>query len=472
MRKSNRPHTYMNQAQILVVDDEPDIRELVREILEDEGYEVAVAENGEAARKSFARLSPDLVLLDIWMPDVDGITLLKEWSSGGGLDCPVVIMSGHGSVETAVEATRLGAHDFVQKPISLARLLSIVSQALDAGRKNRKTPAPPLPATSEPIGSSALMQVLRGKAEQAAQHDLPVLITGEKGSGRENLARFIHGQSKREGGFITMDHSELTGENIRSYLLGGENTGSGEGAAGLFGRARGGTLFISELQDLPAEALKIIDQVLEAGHIANDNAGGEQNQDCRMIVSAGANILDHARNDDRLQQLYYRLNVLPLQHPSLRERPDDVPELVRFYAETFPNQDNLPYRPYSVAAQNRLRNHNWPGNIRELRNLVQGLLVLGGESEVSVAEVEEALQQNPSEPISNPAAHPPFFDLPLREAREQFEREYLVYKLKEAGGSVGKLAESVGMERTHLYRKLRALGVDPKTATTSGGAGK
>ena len=162
------------------------------------------------------------------MPDVDGITLLKEWSSGGGLDCPVVVMTGHGSVETAIEATRLGAHDFVQKPISLARLLSIVSQALDAGQKTRKPPAPPLPASNEPIGSSALMQVLRSKAEQAAQHDLPVLITGEKGSGRENLARFIHGQSKREGGFITMDHCELAGENIRAYLLGSER-GSAEG---------------------------------------------------------------------------------------------------------------------------------------------------------------------------------------------------------------------------------------------------
>ena len=156
----------------------------------------------------------------------------------------------------------------------------------------------------------------------------------------------------------------------------------------------------------------------------------------------------------------------------MRERPDDVPELVRYYAEMFPNQENLPYRPFSVAAQNRLRNHGWQGNIRELRNLVQRLLVLGGEGEVSLAEVEEALQQNPVDPVEDAAEHPPFFDLPLREAREQFEREYLVYKLKEAGGSVGKLAESVGMERTHLYRKLRALGVDPRTAATSDGVRK
>jgi len=449
----------MNQAHILVVDDEPDIRELVRDILEDEGYKVTIAENGETARMNFAQGNPDLVLLDIWMPDVDGITLLKEWSSGG-LDCPVVVMSGHGSVETAIEATRLGAHDFVQKPISLAKLLSIVSQALDAGRKSGKPQPSLVPATNEPIGSSALMQVLRKNSEQAAQHELPVLITGEKGSGRENLARFIHGQSKRDGKFVVLDHCELESGNAHIYLLGGSTGGK---VTGLFERAENGTLFIPELQDIPGDAIKIIDQALEAG---------AAEPPCRIVASASVDILDRAGNDNRLQQLYYRLNVLPLQVPPLRERPDDVPELVRFYAETFPNQENLPYRPFSVAAQNRLRNHSWPGNTRELRNLVQRLLILGDAGEVSVNEVEEALKQNPVQSSASVPDRPPFFELPLREAREQFERQYLVYKLKESGGSVGKLAESVGMERTHLYRKLRALGVDPKTAMDSRGARK
>jgi two-component system nitrogen regulation response regulator NtrX len=450
----------MNQAHILVVDDEPDIRELVRDILEDEGYKVTVAENGQTARKSFASHSPDLVLLDIWMPDVDGITLLKEWSSAGGLEIPVVVMSGHGSVETAIEATRLGAHDFVQKPISLARLLSIVSQALESGRKTARLQPPATPVIIEPIGSSALMQVLRKKSEQAAQHDLPVLITGEKGSGRENLARFIHGQSKRAGEFITMDHCELTQESVHAYLLGNDDPTGSIQSGGLFARANHGTLFIPDLQEIPGEALKIIAQILQGER-------GSKNLDVRLIATAGVNILERASNDSALQQLYYRLNVLPLQIPPLRERPDDVPELVRFYAETFPNSENLPYRPFSVAAQNRLRNHSWPGNIRELRNLVQRLLVLGGDGEVSLGEVEEALLQSPSEPISGSSDHPEFFDLPLREAREKFEREYLVFKLKEAGGSVGKLAESVGMERTHLYRKLRALGVDSRGTVAS-----
>jgi DNA-binding NtrC family response regulator len=456
----------MSQSHILVVDDEPDIRELVREILEDEGYRVSVAENGEVARAAYARGTPDLVLLDIWMPDVDGITLLREWSSGSGPDCPVVVMSGHGTVETAIEATRLGAHDFVQKPISLARLLAIVAQALESGRKKQKAPASQAPAPSEPIGNSPVMQVLRGKAEQAAQHDLPVLITGEQGCGRENLARFIHQRSAREGDFVTMDHCELTEENCRNYLLGEESAGHRE--PGLFDRARGGTLYIPDIHDIPPAALRIISQVLESGHFVHEGGSGEEQLDCRLIASAADDLMQRAQKDDQLQQIYYRLNVLPLQVPPLRDRPDDVPELLRFYADWFPNREQLPYRAFSVAAQNRLRNHSWPGNIRELRNLVQRLLVLGGEGEVTAAEVEEALRQSPSESAARKGTHPDLFDLPLREAREQFEREYLVFKLKEAGGSVGKLADAVGMERTHLYRKLRSLGVDPKKVSGGG----
>jgi DNA-binding NtrC family response regulator len=456
----------MSQSHILVVDDEPDIRDLVREILEDEGYRVSVAENGTTARAAFANEPPDLVLLDIWMPDVDGITLLREWSAGGGLACPVVVMSGHGTVETAIEATRLGAFDFVQKPISLARLLAIVNQALESAKIRPRAISPPPAATTEPLGNSAVMQVLRKKADQAAQHDLPVLITGEKGCGRENLARFIHKQSGRSGDFVTMDHRELDSGNCRAYLLGGEEDAAPQ--EGVFERARGGTLFIPELQEIPAPALKFIDQALESGGLVEDGGKGPGELGWRLIASACSSLLQRAQKQETLQQLYYRLNVLPLHLPPLRERPDDVPELVRFYADWFPNRENLPYRPFSVAAQNRLRNHSWPGNIRELRNLVRHMLVLGGEGEVTVAEVEDALRQSPVQPAAETDGHSPLFDLPLREAREQFEREYLIFKLREAGGSVGKLAEAVGMERTHLYRKLRALGVDPKAAVSGG----
>ena len=457
----------MDPANILVVDDEPDIRELVREILEDEGYEVTVAEDGASARTAYARKKPDLVLLDIWMPDVDGITLLKEWSAGGKPDCPVVIMTGHGTVETAVEATRLGAHDFIQKPVSLAKLLAVVSQALDS-RQAQEKPASRTapPAASEPIGSSALMQVLRKKAEQAAGHESPVLITGEPGSGRETLARFIHKRSKRGGEFIVLDAGDLKPEMLRTIMLGKEeNDGS---RRGVFEQARECSLFIPELQDIPADAMRIINQVLESDHYLHEGGSSSLPSNCRVIASGSTDLINRSQEDSLLQQLYYKLNVLPMQVPPLRERKDDIPELVRFYAEWFPNHENLPYRSFSVSAQNRLRNHSWPGNLRELGNLVRRLLILGGEGEVTVDDVDNALRESPGTAAAGGPQHPKIFDLPLREAREQFEREYLAYKLRETGGSVGKLAEAVGMERTHLYRKLRALGIDPKTAARKG----
>ncbi len=454
----------MSAAKILVVDDEPDIREVVSEILEDEGYSVTSAEDGEAARSAFAADPPDLVLLDIWMPDVDGISLLKEWSQGG-LPCPVVIMSGHGTLETAIEATRLGAHDFVQKPISLAKLLSIVRQALEANQ-----PAPELskPAIdnieSELIGSSAEIQVLRQKAEQVAAHHSPVLITGEDGSGREILARYIHAQGSAQA-IVTLDHSDFGADNVRANLLGLEEQDAIR--PGLLDRARGGTLYIPDVQELPAEVITLLNQVLESGHYSREQGSDSLPLECRVIAAGCVDLMVRVQKDPGLEQLYYRLNVLPLQVASLRERQDDVPDLVRFYSDWFPIHENLPYRSFSVSAQNRLRNHSWPGNIRELRNLVRRLLILGGAGEVSVVEVEEALRQNPSQPAGS-ASHPEIFDLPLREAREQFEREYLTYQLTKTGGSVGKLAESVGMERTHLYRKIRALGIDPKSVGRSG----
>jgi DNA-binding NtrC family response regulator len=340
-------------------------------------------------------------------------------------------------------------------------LLAVVTQALasarggqDAGHRQTRSPV------NEPMGSSAAMQLLRSKAEQAAQHDHHVLITAEPGCGREALARFIHSRSDSKGPFVCVDHFELESDSMREYLLGRSN---GNGQTGLFEQAAGGTLFLPDIQDMPPEARRLISQVLESGQYSKEGEDGKRKLSCRIIASGSADLVELASRDPSLEQLYFRLNVLPLQVPTLKERAEDVPELVRFYADWIPNHEDLPYRAFSMAALNRLRNHSWPGNIRELRNLVQRLLILGGEGEVSVAEVEDALRLSPAEPPQSENLQSGIFELPLREAREQFEREYLSYQLRKAGGSVGKLAESVGMERTHLYRKLRSLGIDPKS---------
>jgi DNA-binding NtrC family response regulator len=442
----------------MIVDDEPDIRELIRDILEDEGYRVTMARDGEAARAAWSAEKPDLVLLDIWMPDVDGITLLKEWAGDGTPACPVVMISGHGTVETAVEATRLGASDFIQKPLSLAKLLATVSKTLEAQNTSTTVTVRAQPSAHiQPVGSSAAMQLLRQKAEQAARHNSTVLVTGESGTGKETLARHIHHLSASDGEWVTLDHYQLGSSHAHTYLLGTEG-----GAPGVLERAARGTLFIPELQNLDSDAQKLLNQVLEAGSFVREGGSNPQVLDCRLIASAAKDVIELVGDGQVHEQLYFRINVLPLAIPALRERPEDVPDLVRFYADWFPNNEDLPYRSFSVSAQNRLRNHSWPGNVRELRNLVQRLLILGGSDDVTAAEVEDALRQNPELNETPAAQHKVAFDMPLREAREQFERDYLLYQLEKAGGSVGKLSQSAGMERTHLYRKLRSLGINPK----------
>lgn len=454
----------MPQAHILVVDDEPDIRQLMRDILEDEGYVVEVAENGEKARVAFAAHAPDLVLLDIWMPDVDGITLLKEWSDSGRLDCPVVMISGHGTLETAVEATRLGAHDFIQKPLSLAKLLATVRQALGSqARVSRRSGSVPTEPHHDPLGNSPQMRLLRQRADQAAGHDSPVLIGGEPGTGKEAVAAYIHRRSRHSGPFVILDLIRMGDENARAYLVG--VAGADGHQPGVLDSAANGTLFIPEVQNLSMDAQVLLGSVLEARAFTAEGASSPRPLTCRVIASASSRPEQAAREGALQDRLYLQLNVLTLFVPSLRERPEDIPDLVTFYADWFSNNEGLPYRNFPVSVLNRLRNSDWFGNERELRNLVQRLLIMGGEGDVSVAEVEEALHQSMPVPGSSGGilADQGVFDLPLREARELFEHEYLVYQLRKAGGSVGKLSEAVGMERTHLYRKLRSLGIDPKS---------
>ncbi len=448
---------YMSSARILIVDDEPDIRELIGEILRDEGHEIAFAADAAQARERLRETRPELVLLDVWMPDTDGISLLREWRDAEALNCPVVMISGHGSVETAVEATRLGAFDFIEKPVSMARLLLTVENALEAGRLKRENEGlrRKQPAPLEPVGRSAVVARLRQRLERVAQHEAPVLITGESGVGKQDAARWIHAYSRRSDGPFVAVATRLDGASFQALLI-GEN-----GSGGLLAEAQGGVLFIDDVSRLDPTAQTALLKVLESGRIDPEQSDSVA-LDLRLIAGASQALEKLVREGRFDESLFYQLNVLPLDVPPLRDRQDDVPDLVRFYAEYYPGRDGTPYRHFPVAVQNRLRQYHWPGNLRELRNLVQRLLILGGGEEVTVAEVEEALAQSDTGETVGERKMPALYHLPLREAREEFERQYLTFKLQSVDGSVGKLAEIVEMERTHLYRKLKQLGVDPK----------
>jgi two-component system, NtrC family, nitrogen regulation response regulator NtrX len=447
----------MSAAHILVVDDEADIRSLLKEILSEEGYEVDVAANATQARASRARQTPDLVLLDIWMPDVDGITLLREWSTTNAEGCPVVMMSGHGTVETAVEATRLGAFDFVEKPLSLAKLLRTVERALDAGKRRRQTGRLLAPPLLVPVGKSRLMQQLRTQLQQVAAHSSSVLLAGEPGSGREACARYLHEQSARGARpFVPLIASSLRETDAQLRLFGREESGSAA-PAGLLEEVGAGTLFISEIEDLPPGAQRLLVGVLESGRFTRLNGTQPLALNARVLSSALPDI-EHRSAEVFRRDLLAQLNALIVRVPPLREYAEDVPELLRHYVDRAVDGENLSFRRFSVAAQNRLRNYPWPDNVRELRNLVQRLLVQGGPEEIGLEEIERELAvQLPS---AEPLVKQDLLALPLREAREQFERAYLQQQLLLCNGKVGQLAKRVGMERTHLYRKLRSLGVD------------
>lgn len=420
---------------ILIVDDEPDIREMIGEILADEGYRTVLAADAAEARARRAELRPDLVLLDVWMPDTDGITLLKEWRADPAPLCPVVMISGHGTVDAAVEATRFGASDFIEKPVSMARLLTTVRKVLAGdiagARGDERIP--------DPLGRSAAIEALRERLDQLAAARTNVLIVGETGSGRSTLARWLHAR----GPNADLKAREIIGGTQPDSLQRLLDRGS-DGAPA--------TLIVERLEALSAAQAEALGTLLTQA----DGAG-------RVLAIAGPEIERRVAAGRFDNDLFHRLAESRLDVPALRQRREDIPELVRYISEQLPVRENLAYRPFPVAVQNLLRQHDWPGNLRELTNLIRRLLEVGSDDPVGVEEARALLQDGALDDADQVAAvHSPLFELPLREAREAFERQYLLARLRQAGGSVGQLAEAVEMERTHLYRKLRQLGIDPK----------
>jgi two-component system nitrogen regulation response regulator NtrX len=442
----------MNSARILVVDDEANIRELLQEILSEEGYDVTTAADANEARAARRQHSYDLTLLDIWMPDTDGISLLKEWSDSGTLD-PVVMMSGHGTVDTAVEATRLGALDFIEKPVSLSKLLRTVSKALTS-RRSREGRGQAIGRAATPVGKSEVIRNLRERVLQVARFDTPVLFSGESGSGRELYAHYLAANSVRsEGPFEVVAGSYLTEPDAESLLVGSV------AEPGALERASGGHLFIDGIDHASQRAEQILLGAVQSRQISRPGTDPIVPLDFRMLMSAESGPRDDETPGARLMAA---IGVVQIRVPPLREYSEDVPELLRYHVDRFVEEQNLPFRQFSIAAQNRLRNYPWPGNVAELRDVVKHLLVFGGDEEIDLPEVESQLAAESRE--AEPLIKQDLLAMPLREAREHFERAYLQQQLMLCGGKVGQLAKRVGMERTHLYRKLRALGVDFRQA--------
>ncbi len=414
-------------ARILVVDDEPDIRFLLKDILEDEGYLVDVAEHARAANEIRRSIQPDLVLLDIWMPEIDGVTLLKEWKSSGKDDCPVVMMSGHGTVETAVEATRFGAVDFVEKPLSMAKLLHTVKSALSGASYNARQARR---KQEVPVGNSLIVQNLKQRMLELRATSHAVFFTGANGSGRRIWAEFLCATA---GGLRDFDMSEGS-----SDLL-----------------PLGANLYVEEISDLNLEQQSwLYRAIVEAGQQAR----------YRFVLSSRYDyegLKNNPKVDAQLAEFWQQAVAIP----ALREHIEDIPELLEYYVNWFSDHDQLPYRHFDVAAQNLLRNYDWSGDINQLKQFIKTILTQGSEEKIEQAEIQKTLQMLTAVrdvESGNKMRISIDLDMDLREAREAFEREYLSRHLALSGNNMTELARRVGQERTHLYRKLKSLGLDNK----------
>jgi len=406
-------------AQILVVDDEVGIRELLSEILADEGHQVMVAESAGEARRLRERGRPDLVLLDIWMPDADGITLLKEWAASGQLTMPVVMMSGHATIETAVEATRIGALDFLEKPIALQRLLATVKRAL---RNPEAAAAPQLSIGA--LGRSSALADVKKRLAQLAGSGAPLLLRGERGTRAELFARLLAGPGA-------------------PFLTGGEMLA--QAPSELLGKAAGGILFIADLSRLGHAEQRNLEFML----------GRAEKHRVRVVSFSPLDLRSLAEKHDFDPELGARLGELTLKLPAVRDFAEDVPDLASLMLAQLVEARVCPARRFAIAALNALRHYTWPGNLAELESVVKDLALSALEEEVQLEDVERVLAAR-----ATPGALPEVaFDRPYREAREAFERVYFEHLLAREHGSMSRVAERSGLERTHLYRKLKALGL-------------
>jgi DNA-binding NtrC family response regulator len=425
----------MIARQVLVVDDEIGIRELLRDILQDEGYQVQLAENAAEAREYRQHTRPDVVLLDIWMPDCDGITLLKEWGTGGMLTMPVVMMSGHGTIDTAVEATRIGAFDFLEKPIALQKLLKTVTAAL---KHSEQLPKSDMSLLS--LGKSAVINELRQRLEQVSMSKAPLLLIGEKGSGAELCAKFLH---QTNTPWIELLESQRLADAPLDILE----------------QLREGVLFIPEVSDLDKTQQKGLLVLLAKAEKYGTRVICGTSQPLPDLVAEGA-------FDNGLLQT---LSVSTLRIPSLADHREDIPDLVRAMAFLLVETTASPYREFETAALNMLRNADWPGNLTQLDSVIRNLMQTSLGEKISLDDVNRVMEQFAplqtavvEKASSKESVMPLDLNKPLREVRDDFERLYFEHHIKKADKNMSRVAEAVELERTHLYRKLKQLGIKTK----------
>ena len=415
-------------ARILVVDDEPDIRFLLKDILEDEGYIVDVAEHAKAANAIRQVSNPDLVLLDIWMPQVDGVTLLKPWKASGDDHCPVVMMSGHGTVETAVEATRYGAIDFVEKPLSMAKLLSTVKSALAGSGYGDRLEG--RRRSESPVGNGRIVQNLKQRMLDLRGSSQPVFLTGRNGSGKRLWAEFL---CETTGGLKIYDSSLDIAQQIPLTA----------------------NLYIEEICDLSLDQQL---QLMGAIRLVR------QESKFRFIIASRFSY-EELKENPLIDEGMMRMWSGAISIPSLEEHIEDIPELLEYYVNWYSDHEKLPYRHFNVAAQNLLRNHHWSGDIAQLKQFVRSILSNSESEQIELQEIEQTLRlvtATTEAAAGNRMQITVDMDLDLREAREAFEREYLSRHLALSGNNMTELARRVGQERTHLYRKLKSLGLQTK----------
>ncbi len=449
---------------ILIVDDEADIRDLVAGILEDEGYNARSAANSDAALEEIESRRPSMIFLDIWLQGsrLDGLELL-EVIKRDHPDMPVVMISGHGNIETAVSAIKKGAYDYIEKPFKADRLVVIATRALEASQLRREVKDLKQRAgdTSRIVGKSSAVNQLRNAIERIAPTNSRVLISGTSGSGKELAARTIHGLSSRASGpFVVINAATITPENMETALFGTE-TEEGRRVIGALEEAHGGSLFIDEVADMPRETQNRILRVLVDQNFQRVGGAARVFVDVRVISSTSRDLELEVQEGRFREDLFHRLSVVPVRIPSLAERREDIPELVDYFMQQISQSSGLPVRQVGGDAIAVLQAHDWPGNVRQLRNNIERLMILaGGEPDAVItadllpAEVGASL---PPAPGNSRAEE--MLALPLRDAREIFEREYLIAQINRFGGNISRTAEFVGMERSALHRKLKTLGV-------------